>query len=191
MNTYRLAHLVAILLFLAAALYFLGGLIVGISLWNRGLGAGWGSGFAGWLSIPIFIGTFFAALTLLMFGVVLYFLAAINDHLTAARLNKARSPVRPTSPPAPPTAARTEPSRTASPFASSSAPAAYQPPSPPPPPPAAPTPAVTSSAAPPADVIPAELAAELPGTVDEDASAPAVDALPGAEEAARIASELR
>ncbi len=191
MNTYRLARLVAILLFLAAALYFLGGLIVGISVWNRGLGAGWGSGFAGWLSIPIFIGTFFAALTLLMFGVVLYFLAAINDHLTAARLNKARSPVRPTSPPAPPAMSRTEPSRTASPFASSSAPAAYQPPSPPPPPPAAPTPAVTSSAAPPADVIPAELAAELPGTVDEDASAPAVDALPGAEEAARIASELR
>ena len=123
MNTYRLARLVAILLFLAAALYFLGGLIVGISVWNRGLGAGWGSGFAGWLSIPIFIGTFFAALTLLMFGVVLYFLAAINDHLTAARLNKARSPARPTPPPAPPAPSRAEPPRTASPFAPPSAPA--------------------------------------------------------------------
>ncbi len=85
MRTYRLARFVAVLLFLAALIYFCGGAAVGLYLWNRGLGAGWGSGFTGWISIPIFIATFFGALTLLMFGVLLYFLAIINTNLTKAR----------------------------------------------------------------------------------------------------------
>lgn len=176
MRTHRLARPVAILLFLAAALYFLGGLIVGISLWNRGLGAGWGSGFAGWLSLPIFISTFFGALALLMFGVVLYFLAAINDHLAAARQNKARSPAPVTPPAAPPAPPAAEPPQTAFQPAS--------PATPPPPPTVAPAPQR------PDEAIPADLAAELPGTVDEDAPAPTANILPGTEEAARIASEL-
>ncbi|MCX7669739.1 MAG: hypothetical protein N2439_06690 [Anaerolineae bacterium] len=176
MRTYRLARLVSMLLFLAALLYFLGGLIAGIYLWNRGLGAGWGSGFAGWLSIPIFIGTFFGALTLLMMGVVLYFLAAINDNLRMVRQGKPRKPVTPS--PAPAATARTELPRTA-----------FQPPSSPPPSTMAARPPVRP-AEPPATV-PTDLAAELPGAAEESAAAPPVERLPGAEEAARIASELR
>ncbi|MGC8780843.1 MAG: hypothetical protein ACP5UQ_08270 [Anaerolineae bacterium] len=181
MRTYRLVRLVSILLFLAALIYFLGGLIVGVYLWNRGLGAGWGSGFAGWLSIPIFVGTFFGALTLLMVGVVLYFLAAINDNLSAARQSKARGPAAPLAGPTATT--RTELPRTYQPPTSSPAvsrPAAL---------PAAPPPAVTSVERP-AEVTPPDLAAELPGAAEESTPAPTVERLPGADEAARIASEL-
>ncbi len=174
MRTHRLARLVAILLFLAAALYFLGGLIVGISWWNWGLGAGWGSGFAGWLSLPIFISTFFGALALLMFGVVLYFLAAINDHLATARQNKARSPATVTPPTASPAPSDAEPPQTT-----------FQPAAP-----ATPPPTMAPAPQRPDEASPADLAAELPGTVDEDAPAPTANTLPGTEEAARIASEL-
>ncbi len=85
MRTHRVARLVAILLFLAGAVYFCGGLVVGLSLWSRGLGEGWGSGFAGWLSIPILFSTFFGAATLLIFGAILYFLARIDTNLLEAR----------------------------------------------------------------------------------------------------------
>jgi hypothetical protein len=85
MHTDRLARFVAILLFVAALIYLCGGAAVGLYLWNRGLGAGWGSGFSGWVSIPIFAATIFGALTLLLFGAVLFFLTRINTNLAVAR----------------------------------------------------------------------------------------------------------
>ena len=87
MRTHRVARLVAILLFLAALVYCCGGLAVGLPLWSRGLGEGWGSGFSGWLAIPILAGTLFGAIVLLVFGAILYFLARIDTNLTTARPN--------------------------------------------------------------------------------------------------------
>jgi len=205
MRTYRLARFVAILLFLAAFIYFLGGVVLGAYLWNRGLGAGWGSGFTGWISIPIFITTFFGALTLLMAGVVLYFLALINTNLTKARQEgalaapklKAALPAV-TAPVVPPTpyAAPTEPIV----IAPSLAAATSQMPTPPlveisaskvEAAPAAGTPTVIIE--PPAvEVAAPDLLAELP-EADADADVAPQEftgRLPGAEQAARIASEL-
>lgn len=197
MRTYRLARIVSILLFLAAAIYLIGGFVFGARLWSRGLGDGWGSGFAGWLSIPIFIGAFFGALTLLMFGVVLYFLTAINHNLTLVRQSNAFVAPQPEAQPAAPAAApvmppvpRVAPEPIAEPPRAE--PAAQE---------IAPSPAVespqaqvtapTADAAAPVAISP-ELLAELPGD-DADAEAvsqAATGQLPGAEQAARIASEL-
>ena len=87
MRTHRVARLVAILLFLAALVYFCGGMAIGLPLWSRGLGEGWGSGFSGWLAIPILAGTLFGAIVLLIFGAILYFLARIDTNLTTPRQN--------------------------------------------------------------------------------------------------------
>ena len=87
MRTHRVARLVAILLFLAALVYFCGGMAVGLPLWSRGLGEGWGSGFSGWLAIPILAGTLFGTIILVVFGAILYFLARIDTNLTTARQN--------------------------------------------------------------------------------------------------------
>lgn len=214
MRTYRLARFVSFLLFLAALIYFVGGLILGIFLWVNGLGAGWGSGFAGWLSIPVFVSAFFGALTLLMLGVVLYFLTAINANLTTARQSGAlaapKPEVKPTAPAAPlppipprPTVApppvapvarveaptvRGEPPpieaaapavEVAAPQVEATAPASAEQP--------------TAVLATPVAVSP-DLLAELPAA-DADADAEAAPQefagrLPGADQAARIASEL-
>jgi hypothetical protein len=87
MRTHRVARLVAILLFLAALVYCCGGMTIGLPLWSRGLGEGWGSGFSGWLAIPILAGTLFGAIVLVIFGAILYFLARIDTNLTTARQN--------------------------------------------------------------------------------------------------------
>ena len=97
MHTHRVARLVAILLFLAALVYFCGGMAVGLPLWSRGLGEGWGSGFSGWLAIPILAGTVFGAIVLLVFGAILYFLARIDTNLTTARQKPPVSTVQPVS----------------------------------------------------------------------------------------------
>ena len=97
MRTHRVARLVAILLFLAALVYFCGGMAVGLPLWSRGLGEGWGSGFSGWLAIPILAGTVFGAIVLLVFGAILYFLARIDTNLTTARQKPPVSAVQPVS----------------------------------------------------------------------------------------------
>ena len=210
MRTYRLARFVAILLFLAALIYFVGGAVLGAYLWNRGLGDGWGSGFTGWISIPIFITAFFGALTLLMAGVVLYFLALINTNLTKARQGgvfaepkpKAAPPVA-HSPIVPPASrpAPVEPIVIAAPVAVA-APANPTPPpveiaaprlelSPPAvPAPEAPTVIIAAPVVEPA--APPDLLAELPdGDADaEVAPQEFTGRLPGVEQAARIASEL-
>jgi hypothetical protein len=169
MRTYRLARVVAFLLFLAALVDLLGGLILGIVLWSNGLGAGWGSGFAGWLSIPIFVGAFFGALTLLMFGVVLYFLTAINANLAAARQSGILATPKPEARPTP---------------------AVAPPVVPPAPRPTPPEPIVVAPTEPVA--VSPDLLAELPAAdADADAAPPQFTGrLPGADQAARIASEL-
>ncbi len=221
MRTYRLARFVAFLLFVVALLYFIAGIVVGAYLWQRGLGEGWGSGFAGWLSIPIFISTFIGALILLLFGAVLYFLAAINTNLTLARQRGAF--VKPKAAPAPaemvtvPAAPRPAP---AEPIVVTPPVGAFIRPAEPSPAtvtplqvevapvvldsaPSAPEPVPTTaeaeeSAEPPVMVAAADedaspdLLAELP-TDDADADAPAAEftgQLPGADQAARIASEI-
>jgi hypothetical protein len=85
MRTHRIARLVAILLFLVALVYFTVGTVVGLLIWSRGLGAGWGSGFTGWIAIPILASTLFGAVTLLLFGAMLYFLARIDTNLVLAQ----------------------------------------------------------------------------------------------------------
>lgn len=188
MRTYRLARFVAVLLFLAALIYFCGGVVVGLSLWNRGLGAGWGSGFTGWISIPIFIASFFGALTLLMIGAVLYFLSSINANLTQAREGgvfaaprpKTAPPVAesPIVPPAP-RPAPVEPIVIAPPVTAATS--------------HIPTPPLVEIEPPAVEAIaPPDLIAELPDA-DADADGAAREftgRLPGAEQAARIASEL-
>ena len=95
MRTHRVARLVAILLFLAALVYFCGGMAIGLPLWSRGLGEGWGSGFSGWLAIPILAGTVFGAIVLLVFGAILYFLARIDTNLVTARQKPPVSALQP------------------------------------------------------------------------------------------------
>jgi hypothetical protein len=96
MRLHRVARAVAILLCVAALLYWCSGMFVGISLWSRGLGAGWGSGFSGWLAIPILATASFGAIALLFFGAILFFLTRIDMNLATARRNSSV----PASPPA-------------------------------------------------------------------------------------------
>ena len=190
MRTYRLARFVAILLFLAALIYFVGGVALGASLWNRGLGDGWGSGFTGWISIPIFITAFFGALTLLMAGVVLYFLALINTNLTKARQGGVFAEPKPKAAPSVTHAPIVPPaSRPAPPPVEITAPRLEVAP-PAVPAPEAPTVVIAAPAVEPA--APPDLLAELPdGDADaEVAPQEFTGRLPGAEQAARIASEL-
>lgn len=207
MRTYRLARFVAILLFLAALIYFVGGAALGAYLWNRGLGDGWGSGFTGWISIPIFITAFFGALTLLMAGAVLYFLALINSNLTKAQQGGVFAEPKPKpvadAPIVPPASrpAPVEPIAIAAPVVAA-APVSPMPPSveiiaprlevAPPVPPAADTPTVVIAAPAVEPASPPDLLAELPdGDADaEVAPQEFTGRLPGVEQAARIATEL-
>ena len=95
MRLHRLARFIAVLLFVAAVIYFAGGVAIASILWSRGLGAGWGAGFTGWIAIPILISALFGALMLLMVGAVLYFLAHIDMNLSRARQNARPRSIRP------------------------------------------------------------------------------------------------
>jgi hypothetical protein len=101
MRKHRVVKFVAALIFLAALLYGLVGLVTTAWVLGRGLGAGWGSGWRGWLVVPILVSTLFGAASLAVFAAVLYFLARMEDNLALAARNRAtkapvmRAPVQP------------------------------------------------------------------------------------------------
>ena len=85
MRKHRIARLTAILIFLAALAYLILGLIAVLILGRSGLGAGWSSGWRGWLTIPAAIGVILGSTVLFAFGVVLFFLEQIDTNLRLAR----------------------------------------------------------------------------------------------------------
>jgi predicted flap endonuclease-1-like 5' DNA nuclease len=86
---------VGILIIIVAIVYLL--LAVGGAIWlgNRGLGDGWGTGWTGWLTLPFAAGAVFAALMLVVFGLMLFFLAKIDDNLAEAERRRQQAVMRP------------------------------------------------------------------------------------------------
>ena len=91
MHKHRTVRLVAILIFIAAAAYLVLGLIGASQIGRIGLGAGWSSGWRGWLTIPVLIGTVFGFATLMVFGAVLFFLSKIDTNLSLAKQRSAEA----------------------------------------------------------------------------------------------------
>ena len=85
MGKHRLVTFIAALIFVAAAIYLVLGLAGAWLLARGGLGMGWGSGWRGWVVIPVLVSTIFSSLTLLLFGAVLLFLARIENNLSLTR----------------------------------------------------------------------------------------------------------
>ena len=95
MQGHRLLRGVGILLIIVAVVYLLGALGGALWLGNRGVGSGWGTGWTGWLTIPFAGGAIFAGLMLLVFGLMLFFLAKIDDNLALAERRRMEAATRP------------------------------------------------------------------------------------------------
>lgn len=95
MQGHRLLRGVGILIIIVAIVYLL--LAIGGAIWlgNRGVGDGWGTGWTGWLTIPLAGGAVFAALMLLVFGLMLFFLAKIDNNIAEAERRRMEAMVRP------------------------------------------------------------------------------------------------
>lgn len=95
MQRHRVTMIIAYVLLVAAVVFFLAGLIWAISLGSGGLGHGWGVGWRGWIQIPILVGAFGIAISLLVLGSVLLFLVEIDNNLLLARQKREASPAQP------------------------------------------------------------------------------------------------
>ncbi len=85
MKRHLLAKFVAVLLFLAALVVFLAGIVAAVAITRGGLGVGWGPGWRGWIAIPVAVVALLNALPLLALGALLYFLTQIETNLRLAR----------------------------------------------------------------------------------------------------------
>ena len=85
MHRHRTTRLVAVLLLVAALVFFVIGVVAAITLARGGLGSGWGIGWRGWMWLPVLVSAFLNALSLLILGAVLLFLAQIENNLGVAR----------------------------------------------------------------------------------------------------------
>jgi predicted flap endonuclease-1-like 5' DNA nuclease len=95
MQGHRLLRGVGVFIIIVAFVYLL--LAIGGALWlgRQGLGDGWGTGWTGWLTLPLAGGAVFAALTLLVFGLMLFFLAKIDSNIAEAERRRAEMAARP------------------------------------------------------------------------------------------------
>jgi predicted flap endonuclease-1-like 5' DNA nuclease len=126
MQGHRLLRAVAVLILIVALVYLL--LAVGGALWlgGRGFGAGWGTGWTGWLVLPLAGAAVMGGLTLMVFGLMLFFLAVIDNNLNAARQQprvKPKTQVGPAPAVQPPAATPVAPPPPYAPSASAGAPA--------------------------------------------------------------------
>lgn len=101
MHGNRLLRGVAVLIMIVAGVYFVLALGGALMLGGRGFGSGWGTGSNLWLVLPLAGAAIMAALTLLVFGLMLFFLAKIDDNLVAARQQKQVQPKPKATPAAP------------------------------------------------------------------------------------------
>lgn len=85
MQGHRLLRAVAVLILIVAFVYFVLALVAALQLGGSGFGSGWGTGWTGWLVLPLVSSAIMAGLTLLVFGLMLFFLAKIDNNLAAAR----------------------------------------------------------------------------------------------------------
>ena len=85
MHRHRTTRFVAVLLLVAALVFFVIGVVAAITLARGGLGSGWGIGWRGWMWLPVLVSAFLNALSLLILGAVLLFLAQIENNLGVAR----------------------------------------------------------------------------------------------------------
>jgi hypothetical protein len=166
MRKYLVTRLVAVLLFVAAIIALILGIVAAGAL---GLSGGWGPGSRAWLVVPIVIITIFNTGVLLVFGAILLFLTRIemNLEIVQSKGKPARPRARVVAPPPAPKLDR-------DPFAPVESVAA----------------AVATVDAPMAseEPLPSEgVAAELAADVASDGDS---RKLPGADEAARIAREM-
>ncbi len=96
----RLLRAVAVLILIIAVVYLGVALAGALTLGVRGFGSGWGTGANWWLVVPLAGAGIMAALTLLVFGLMLFFLTKIDDNLAAVRRQKRAAP-KPKAVPAP------------------------------------------------------------------------------------------
>ena len=75
MGKHRVTRIIAITILVLAAIYLVAGLVVALNLGGRGLGEGWGPGSTAWLTVPIIVSAVFSALSMLVLGLLLLFLA--------------------------------------------------------------------------------------------------------------------
>ncbi|MGQ9767918.1 MAG: hypothetical protein ACUVSS_11490, partial [Anaerolineae bacterium] len=94
MRKHRVVTFVAILIFVAALVYLVLGLLGAWSFGRSGVGVGWGTGWRGWIVIPMVVSMVFSALTLLLLGAVLLFLARIENNLSLARQRRREQAAR-------------------------------------------------------------------------------------------------
>jgi hypothetical protein len=94
MKKHQTVKFVAVLLFIAAVVLLLLGLVQAIIAWSGGLGAGWGAGWRGWILLPTLFASICAAIPLIVAGALLYFLAQIEQNLSVARTQPRRTPGR-------------------------------------------------------------------------------------------------
>ncbi len=92
MQGHRLLRALAVLILIVAVAYFVLALGAALMLGGRGFGSGWGTGWTGWLVLPLAGAAVMAALTLMVFGLMLFFLARIDDNLVTVR-QQGRVPV--------------------------------------------------------------------------------------------------
>jgi len=95
MHKHRTVQIIGIVIIAAALVYLVLGLIGTISLSRTGLGAGWSTGWRGWVTIPVLIATVLGFATLMAFGALLFFLAKIDTNLSLARQQMAEAAARP------------------------------------------------------------------------------------------------
>ncbi len=89
MRKHRTVKFVAALLFLCAFVFLVIGIIAAVMVGRGGLGAGWGTGWRGWLWIPLAAGACLNAVLFLVAGAVLQFLVKIDNNLALSRARQA------------------------------------------------------------------------------------------------------
>lgn len=95
MQGHRLLRGVGVFIIIVAFVYLLLAIVGALWLGRQGLGDGWGTGWTGWLTLPLAGGAVFAALTLLVFGLMLFFLAKIDNNIAEAERRRAEIAARP------------------------------------------------------------------------------------------------
>jgi predicted flap endonuclease-1-like 5' DNA nuclease len=90
MQRHRTARTIATIIMVAAGLYLVATVAGAIIAGSGGAGLAWGTGWRGWLVIPLVITGTLGAVSLFVFGAVLYFVSEISNNTFAAR---ARGPI--------------------------------------------------------------------------------------------------
>ena len=98
MQGHRFLRGVAVLILVVALVYLAAAIGGAFLLSSRGFGAGWGTGSTAWVVIPLAAAAILSGLTLLVFGLMLFFLARIDNNLEAVKRQRVLRAVPPEAP---------------------------------------------------------------------------------------------